>query len=372
MGVIASWLPLLAYVLLTGASPPAVRAGLMAAAVGLSGIVGRPHHGPVALVATCVCMLVVRPAWAFDPGFQLSAVAMATLVRAPIGESIVRQTWRVSWAVLPLSLWHFGHAGVWGMVSNLVAIPMFTLWVLPLGLLGWLATTWLGAAALEPASWGAQLIIDTAGMIGAWPTPPGWSVAGLALVSAIAAVVWGRRDAQGRLRPRWGWVPPIPVAIAVVVVLAWPSPSGAPVMSWWAAGSPRAPAVVTVVRGASSPVACIHQASLAPSRWRTLLDAVEVPTAGFAPEASPSSARPPHALAVQRALVAQRRWVEQPRGCPAPPTPSTITRAMEQCRREAGTRHTMVGETPQGLVCFVGGRWSSPRPLLDSTAHEVS
>ncbi|MCA9650450.1 MAG: ComEC/Rec2 family competence protein, partial [Myxococcales bacterium] len=153
-GVLLSWLPLVAYVLLTGASPPAVRAGAMAMGVGLGGLVGRPHHGPVLLAATSVVMLVVRPAWASDPGFQLSVAAMATLVRAPPGEGLVRQTWRVTWVVLPLSLWHFGHAGAWGVVANLVAVPVFTLWILPCGLLGWWLVPWLGPLALAPASWG--------------------------------------------------------------------------------------------------------------------------------------------------------------------------------------------------------------------------
>ncbi len=370
VGIVLGWAPLLAYVLLTGASPPAVRAGLMAVGVGLGGVLGRPHHGPLLLVATCVGMLVVRPAWIADPGFQLSAVAMATLVRAPAGQSIVRQTWRVSWAILPLSLWHFGQASAWGVLANLVAVPVFTLWILPLGLLGWLLVPWLGSWSLVPAQWGAQIVLDVAAVVASWPSPPGWSLAVVAAAALMAAVVWGRRGIDGRLRAGWGWVPPTPVAFAVLVVLAWPRVHSGPPASWWAAGSPGAPAVVTVARPPAGPVGCIHQASLAPSRWRTLLDAMGVPRVGFAPGSRVASPAP-HEVALRRFLISQRRWLERPVGCPPPPAALVVRAAMDRCQRLAGTRQTIVARGPEGLRCFVHGRWSEPW-LLDSMLTEVS
>ncbi|MCX4241896.1 ComEC/Rec2 family competence protein [Paraliomyxa miuraensis] len=356
LGVVLSWVPLLAYVVLTGASPPAVRAGIMAVGVGVGGLIGRPHHGPVLLAVTCVIMLVARPAWAFDPGFQLSVAAMATLVRAPVGEGIVRQTWRVTWAVLPLSLWHFGHAGILGVVSNLVAVPVFTLWVLPLGLVGWWAVPWLGATALAPASWGAEVILELARVVAQWPSPPPWSVAVAAGLALVVGVVVGRRDRHGRLHPRWGWLPPAPVALAVVAVVVWPPEVVAPAARWWVAGSPRMPAVVTVTRDGGRAIACVHEVSLAPERWRGLLDALGLEAAGLVPRAELA----PHERALQQTLAVQGRGIEAPRGCPAPPPEALARDALEHCRRRASTRHGMalVDEEGRGW-CFVGGRWQA-------------
>lgn len=361
LGVVLSWVPLVVYVLLAGTSPPAVRAGIMAVGVGVAGLVGRPHHGPALLVVTSVLMLVARPAWVYDPGFQLSVAAMATLVRAPAGEGMLRQTWRVTWVVLPFSLWHFGHAGAWGVVSNLVAVPLFTLWVLPLGLLGWWLVPWLGSLALAPAAWGARPIMTVAEHVARWPSPPAWSLGVAAAVALGVGLVVRRRGPQGQLHPWWAWLPSVPVAAAVVLVVAWPRATEGPAGEWWAAGSPRAPAIVTVARSGERAVACVHAASLSPARFGGLLDALGLDAAGMAPR--DDAALGPHELALQRTLAAEGRWVEAPTGCPAPPPAAVVTAALETCRRRAAARHGMALWDAEGLHCFVGGRW-----LLDS-AH---
>ncbi|MEM7155422.1 MAG: ComEC/Rec2 family competence protein [Myxococcota bacterium] len=367
VGVCLSWLPLVGYVLLTGASPPAVRAGLMAVGMGLGAILGRPHHGPVLLAATCVVMLVVRPAWIGDPGFQLSAAAMATLVRAAPGEGLLRSTWRVTWVLLPLSLWHFGQAGVWGVVSNLVAVPVFTLWILPLGLVGWVLAPWLGWGALMPAEWGARLVLDLAAFVARWPSPPSWMVLLVAIVALSVAVLAGRRDAHGQLSPRWSWLPPAPVALAVIVVLAWPRAREVPPdLQWWAAGSPRAPAVVTVSSESDAPVGCVHQVALAPERWPALLDATGLDGVGWASASEPFA---PHEHALVAALEPVGRWRPSPRCGEAPPV-ERVEAGLEACRRRAGTRHAMMVGTARGPRCFVAGRWEPV--LLDSSALEVS
>jgi ComEC/Rec2-related protein len=367
LGVVLSWVPLVGYVLLAGTSPPAVRAGIMAVGVGLGGLLGRPHHGPALLTITSVGMLVVRPAWVFDPGFQLSVAAMATLVRAPVGESMLRQTWRVTWVVLPFSLWHFGHAGAWGVVSNLVAVPLFTLWVLPLGLLGWWLVPWLGPVALAPANLGARPILELAAFVATWPSPPSWAVGVVAGAAVVVGLRVRRHGPQGQLHPWWGWVPPPWVALAVVLVIAWPRAVDAPVAQWWAAGSPSAPVLVTVARDGERAVACVHAVGLSPERWRNLLDALGLDVAGLVARAEPWA---PHELALRRTLAAQRRWVEDPVGCPAPPPEPRVREALGICQRRAAARYGMVLADAQGLHCFVAGRWQGLL-LLDSSPQKV-
>lgn len=372
LGVVLSWVPLVAYVLLAGTSPPAVRAGIMAVGVGLGGLLGRPHHGPALLVTTSVLMLAIRPAWAHDPGFQLSVAAMATLVRAPAGESMVRQTWRVTWVVLPFSLWHFGHAGAWGVVSNLVAVPLFTLWVLPLGLVGWWLVPWLGPLALAPAAWGARPILAVATFVARWPSPPAWSLGVAAGVAMAVGVAVRRRGAQGQLHPWWAWLPPVPVAAAVVLVVAWPRAEGVPRAQWWAAGSPTAPAVVTVAREEGRAIACVHAVSLSPDRFVGLLGALALDGAGFAPRAE-GTPIDPHEQALARALEARGLWVDAPEGCPAPPPAAEVAEVLRSCRRRAGGRHGMALADAEGVRCFAAGQWlldSSATEGLDPGAHE--
>jgi len=365
-GVALSWVPLWGYVVLTGASPPAVRAAVMAMGVGLGGGLGRPHHGPVLLAITSVGMLVVQPAWAFDPGFQLSVAAMATLTRAPTGEGMLRQTWRVTWVVLPFSLWHFGQAGAWGIVANLVAVPVFTLWVLPLGLLGWLVVPWLGADALTPAGWGARPILELARVLADWPSPSTLVLGSAAGLAIVLGLIIGRRDRSGRLRPGWHWVPPLPVAVLVLVVIVWPRPTTAPAGPLWVFGSPSAPAVVTRAPGAS--IACIHAVAVSPSRWVPLLDAMGVSAAGWAHPGP----RAPHEQALQHALQARGRWVSEPGGCPDAPSPSAARGVLEHCRRHASTRHAMAVVDQGAIDCFVHGRWRriGGIELLDSPEPE--
>ena len=44
------------------------------------------------------------------------------------------------------------------------------------GAMGWLLVPWLGVDALRPAAWGARPILELAGVVADWPTPPGWMI----------------------------------------------------------------------------------------------------------------------------------------------------------------------------------------------------
>lgn len=344
-----AWLTLLAYVLLTGASPPAVRAGSMALGVAVARRIGRPHHGPVLLLGTATAMLVYRPTWCLDPGFQLSLCAMAALV-GPSPGGMLAQTWRVSWAVLPLCILHFGQTGLWGLLANPLVVPVFTAWVLPLGLLGAPLMPWLGAAALRPAALGAQWVLDVSWMLAAWPVPP---LLGVALVSGVllVAAVAVRRSAAGQLRPAWRWLPPAPVALAVVVVCLWPARRvDAPAWRWMAAGSARDSALISRATERAA-TGCVHAFGLRPVHWRGLLDAMGM--------SAVSAARPPvapHEHAVMDALRRADRLVTRAE-CGQPPEPAVVRTLLVACRRRSGASSVLVVGTPTEAYCFVRGRF---------------
>src|SRR5690606_10451705 len=67
-----AWLPVLAYLGVTGGEPPALRAAVMFGLAQFATLSGRPTHGLTTLALTAAAMLAWRPAWALDPGLHLS------------------------------------------------------------------------------------------------------------------------------------------------------------------------------------------------------------------------------------------------------------------------------------------------------------
>ena len=358
VGVVASWIFVTGYVVLTGAPPSAVRAGLMASAAGIGDAVGRPAHGLVLLAAASAVMLVVRPAWLLDAGFQLSVVAMAVLVQTPADAGLVRSTWRVTWGVVPVALLHFERAGAWAVVSNLVAVPVVTLWTLPLGLLGSLLVPWLGASALEPAAWGARAVLDVAGFVASWPAVPPVLLAVVASLSLLVSIGAWRKPSGARWRRiltalrRWT-VPPI-AAVAVVLVVAWPSePPAHPPMAWAAVGSPQRHAVV-VATGPGT--ACLRGSSLGASRWPALLRALGVERVDALEPEPRASSRAPHRIALREALRDAGLLIAEPGSTCAGPERKHVRQLLLGCRRRAGPGASVVVVDPDGdASCWVRG-----------------
>ena len=193
-----------AYVVATGASASAVRAGCMAGCLFVGRAAGHPLHRPSLLLITAALMCAWRPDWLVDPSFQLSFVAVAALLALPPSAGPLLASWRVTWALAPLAAWYFGRIGWVGIAINLVAIPVFSLVTLPLSLLGWwLPPGALSEAALALAQPSAALILDLARLGARVPEtgPRGWIAVGLValLITAIVAV---GRGAWAWARPR--------------------------------------------------------------------------------------------------------------------------------------------------------------------------
>ena len=235
-------LPVVAYVLLTGGAPSAIRAGVMLCFVVVAAAVGRPSHGPTVLVLTAAGLLVVWPLWALDVGFQMSLAAMAVLVHPRAPRGLIAQSWRVTWATLPVALWHFGSGSLLGVVANLLALPIFCTWVLPLGIVGVLALGSFGAAALVPAAWGAQIILDLGELLARAPKISTQLLGAVALCLLILNL---RRRSSLVRRRLPGWRPPtLGLAAVLVIVLVRAAPTVAitspiPSSSWWAFGGGR-------------------------------------------------------------------------------------------------------------------------------------
>ncbi len=154
----------IAYAVLTGAEVATVRAALVVGYAALGVLGTRRVRAVDALAVAALGILVARPASWIDASFQLSFVAAAATISsarpAALGRGPLRRLLDAAWAVCrasaaatlataPITALHFGQIAPMGLLSNVVAVPLTELAIVPIGLCG---------AVLELAGWGAPLL----------------------------------------------------------------------------------------------------------------------------------------------------------------------------------------------------------------------
>lgn len=142
-GMLCGLLAAAAYTALSGFGIPAQRTLLMlfgAAAVMMLDRTPTPSR----LLATALLLVVLFDPWAAHaPGFWLSFGAVAALVyaghgrlrRAPVWLGWIHTQWAITLALTPLLLGLFQEVSLVSPLANLVAIPMISLFAVPLALL---------------------------------------------------------------------------------------------------------------------------------------------------------------------------------------------------------------------------------------------
>jgi competence protein ComEC len=211
----ARWLGLAgatAYALLAGWGVPAQRTVWMIAVVALLRSLGLRWPLPRVLLAAALAVALADPWALLQPGFWLSFVAVGLLVGSePVqaarpAAAPATATWRSRlWTAVrgglrtqvvatvglaPLTMVFFQQVSLVGFVANLLAIPLVTLLITPLALLGLLLPTlWLPAGALVQ---GLTVVLEA---LASWPwsvwtaaAAPPWAVAA-GLVGGLVAVL---------------------------------------------------------------------------------------------------------------------------------------------------------------------------------------
>ncbi len=192
-----------AYALLAGWGVPAQRTVLMLAATVLLRALGMRWPWLLVLVGAAVVVTLLDPWALLQAGFWLSFAAVALLmVSEPVSRAAAGQGWRpvvaghlrAQWVatlgLAPLSLMFFQQLSLVGLLANLVAIPLVTLLVTPLALLGALwAPLW------TVAGWGVQALVALLAVLAGWPlavwsaaAAPDWAVASGLLAAALAVM----------------------------------------------------------------------------------------------------------------------------------------------------------------------------------------
>jgi len=167
------------YTLLTGAQVPTVRSCIGAILVLIALVLGREPLSLRTLAAAGFAVMLLWPEAITGPSFQMSFGAVLAIIAlttaapfrkflAPREEHVLLRPLRwlvmvfvtglvIELVLMPIGLYHFHRAGIYGALANVVAIPLTTFVVMPLVALGLLLDS-LGLGA--PAWWAAERAID--------------------------------------------------------------------------------------------------------------------------------------------------------------------------------------------------------------------
>ncbi len=223
------------YLVISGASPSAVRAFVMLAMVMVAIMLDRPALSMRSLALAAAILLLARPQDIAEPGFQMSFAAVAGLIavaeweagrertrpRGPLYRwvhGIVMTSLVGSLATLPFALFHFGRATHYAVLGNLIAMPVMGLWVMPAAALSVVAMPFgLEAAPLHLLGLGIHVMVAmgrwVAGLPGAVTLASAMPMAALLPMTAggLWLVIWRRR---------WRWWGVLPVLLGVIVAWA--------------------------------------------------------------------------------------------------------------------------------------------------------
>ena len=212
----------IAYTIFTGGEVPTVRACVAALLVLVGLALGRDAI-TLRLIATgAIVVLLVWPETLAGPSFQLSFAAVTAIVALHENPRVRRllsrrdEPWSakigrfglgllltgvvVEIALMPIALFHFHKAGLYGALANIVAIPLTSFVIIPLEVLGLLLDTvglgkpvWLlvgGALDLLLAI--AHRIADAPGSVALLPAMPGGAF-GLMVGGGLWICLWRTR-----------------------------------------------------------------------------------------------------------------------------------------------------------------------------------
>ncbi len=232
------------YTWLTGAEVPTIRSCVAALLVLVALALGREAMTLRLVAAGAMVILLLWPEALAGASFQLSFAAVTAIValhESPRvrrwfgpheegwgarllrgGGSLLLTGLVVEAVLLPIGLFHFHKAGMYGALANIVAIPLTTFVIMPLEALALLLDVvglgapiwWLCGQALRLLLWIAHATANAPGAVQALPAMPRSSYA-LMIAGGLWIALW-------RTRMRWAGVLPLMVGAAWAMATAAP------------------------------------------------------------------------------------------------------------------------------------------------------
>ena len=178
------------YLLISGATVPTQRAFITTAVMLLAVMVDRNPFSMRLVAWAATVVLLLQPESLLGPSFQMSFGAVIALIavyetgvaRAPAGvggldwrlllylAGIALTTVVASAATTPFSIYHFSRFPTYGIVTNLIAVPLTGAWIMPLGMLGLLLMPFgLCDPCFVLMGWGIGVIIKAAALVASLP-----------------------------------------------------------------------------------------------------------------------------------------------------------------------------------------------------------
>jgi competence protein ComEC len=230
------------YLLLSGSEVATQRSFIMTAVVLIGVMVDRPALTLRTLAIAAFAVLLIAPQSVVHPSFQMSFAATLALIAAyerglpwmvagadtPVGArvalwggreiaALILASMVAGLATTPYAAFHFHRVAPYGVIANLLAMPIVSAWVMPMGLLGLIAIPfgfdgvfwrlmgegidWMIAVALfvahlpgavgRMAAFGVgPLLIGTGGLVVLCllKTPLRWSGGALVVIASVLAI----------------------------------------------------------------------------------------------------------------------------------------------------------------------------------------
>ncbi|MDX1923354.1 MAG: ComEC/Rec2 family competence protein [Alphaproteobacteria bacterium] len=244
---IAAFFALLAamfYTFMCAAPIPAVRSLLMSSLILIAVMVDRRALSMRLVAFAALVSLLLSPTSLFDPSFQLSFGAVMALIAAFEKNEIVwlRHFRNEGWigklrlwflasiatsviatiATLPFILYYFQQINWYGVITNLIAVPLSTFIIMPMAVITVLAMPFgLQHWPIVIMNTGIKWMIDSAEFVSNWPGAatyhPAMPMAALLLVTlgGLWVCLW---------RKRWRFLGIIPFALGSLAFLITPRP----------------------------------------------------------------------------------------------------------------------------------------------------
>lgn len=228
-----------AYMLLVGSPVPTERSVLMTSLAMLAILLDRNPLSMRLIAFAAAIVILKEPDSVVGASFQMSFGAVVALISAyevisgPWGEMRRKLGWFgrlwmhlagiavtsviATLATMPFSLYHFQQIQYYGVIANMIAVPVTSVWVMPAGMISYLAFPFgLEEWPLTVMGWGVTVILETARIVAALPgstklvpAMPPWGLA-LMVSGGLWLMLW-----RGRWR-LWG----LPVIALGVMSLA--------------------------------------------------------------------------------------------------------------------------------------------------------
>jgi competence protein ComEC len=219
---VGAFIAITLYMLFVAPGVPTQRSWLMTSVVLLAILIDRSALSMRLVAWAALAVLVVSPEGLLGPSFQMSFAAVVALIAAWEATRSRFTAWRAgsgfirrsaialvglgmtslvaSLATTPYALYHFNRFAAYGLVANLIAVPLTSVWVMPWAVLVFaLLPFGLESWALVPMGWGCDGIIAIAravagwgGSTGLWPAMPVWGLA-VVTIGGLWLCLWQRR-----------------------------------------------------------------------------------------------------------------------------------------------------------------------------------